>query len=85
MRVLLVLGTTLRRGDAEAIKVKDVDFTNNSITTRSKKTKKTMSSRPVPEVIMKQIGNYMTTLPDGQERLISNRLSLSGSGTEFVG
>ncbi len=75
MRLLLVLGTALRRGDTETIKVKDVDVTNNSITTRSKKTKKGMSSRPVPEVIMKQIGSYMTTLPDGQERLISDRLS----------
>jgi integrase len=75
MPLLLVLGTALRRGDAEAIKIEDVDFANNSITTRGKKRKKAMGSRPVPEVIMKQIDDYITTLPGGQETLISDRLS----------
>ena len=42
MRILLALGTGLRRGDIEAIKVSDIDFVNNCITTNSRKTKKTI-------------------------------------------
>jgi len=39
MRILLALGTGLRRGD--------IDFSNSYVTTKSKKTRKSMGSRPV--------------------------------------
>jgi integrase len=37
MRILLALGTGLRLGDIDSIRISDIDFENNSITTRSKK------------------------------------------------
>ena len=37
MRVLLALGTGLRRGDIESLKINDIDFEKNSITTTSRK------------------------------------------------
>ena len=48
MRILLALGTGLRRGDIESWRVSDIDFENSYVTTRSKKTRKSMGSRPVP-------------------------------------
>jgi len=72
MRILLALGTGLRRGDIEAIKVSDIDFVNSCITTNSKKTKKTMASRPVPFHIMKELKFYADSLPQGQELLFTD-------------
>ncbi len=37
MRILLALRTGLRRGDIESLKISDIDYTNNYITTASKK------------------------------------------------
>jgi len=65
----LALGTGLRRGDIENIKVSDIDFVKNCITTNSKKTKKAMASRPVPLPIMKELTFYVDSLPQGQELL----------------
>ena len=42
MRILLALGTGLRRGDIESLKINDIDFGKNSITTMSRKTRKSM-------------------------------------------
>jgi integrase len=42
MRVLLALGTGLRRGDIESLRVTDIDFENSYVATRSKKTRKSM-------------------------------------------
>ena len=42
MRILLALGTGPRRGDVESLRVSDIDFENSYITTRSKKTRKSM-------------------------------------------
>lgn len=72
MRILLALGTGLRRGDIENIKVSDVDFVNNCISTNSKKTKKTMASRPVPFHIMKELQLYVDSLPQSQELLFAD-------------
>ena len=72
MRILLALGTGLRRGDIEIIKVSDIDFVNNHIITNSKKTKKTMASRPVPSKIMKELKFYIDSLSEGQELLFVN-------------
>ena len=63
MRILLALATGLRRGDIEAIKVSDINFVKNCITTNSKKTKKTMASRPVPLHIMQELRFYADGLP----------------------
>jgi len=35
MRILFALGTGLRGGDIESLKISDIDFTNNYITTTS--------------------------------------------------
>jgi len=40
MRILLALGTGLRRGDIDSLKITDIDFVNNYITTNSKKPEK---------------------------------------------
>jgi len=42
MRILLALGTGLRRGDIESLSVPDIDFESSYVTTRSKKTRKSM-------------------------------------------
>ena len=47
IRVLLALATGLRRGDIDSLKIGDVNFERNNITTKSRKTKKGMASRPV--------------------------------------
>lgn len=62
MRILLALGTGLRRGDIDSLKVNDIDFTNNNITTKSRKTRKSMGSRPVPEPVMKELKKYVKQL-----------------------
>jgi len=38
IRILLALGTDLRRGDIELLKISDLDFIRNCITRISKKT-----------------------------------------------
>jgi integrase len=62
MRILLALGTGLRRGDIESLSVSDVDFENSYVTTRSKKTRKSMGSRPVPVPIMAELKKYVSGL-----------------------
>ncbi|MCK5000486.1 MAG: site-specific integrase [Anaerohalosphaera sp.] len=62
MRILLALGTGLRRGDIESLKVCDIDFSNNNITTKSRKTRKSMGSRPVPELVMNELKKYVVGL-----------------------
>ena len=90
IRILLALGTGLRRGDIENIKVSDIDFVKNCITTNSKKTKKSMASRPVPLHIIRELKFYVDSLPEGQEllftdafnyrkwKVICNRIQLPG-------
>jgi integrase len=75
MRILLALGTGLRRGDIENIKVSDIDFVTHCITTNSKKTKKAMASRPVPSNIIKELKFYVDSLPKGQELLFTDTFS----------
>jgi integrase len=75
MQILLALGTGLRRGDIENIKISDIDFVNNCLTTYSKKTKKTMASRPVPSHIIKELKFYVDSLPQGQELLFTDVFS----------
>ena len=75
MRILLALGTGLRRGDIESLKITDIDFTNNYITTASKKTRKSMGSRPVSASIMVELSKYVCELDVGQEKLFSDNFN----------
>jgi integrase len=73
LRVLLAVTTGLRRGDIEAIRIGDIHFDRNTIATRNRKAGKAMPERPIPEQIMTELSNYVTTLPDGQERVFADR------------
>jgi integrase len=75
LRVLLAVTTGLRRGDIETLRIGDLHFDRNTITTRNRKAGKSMPERPVPEAIMTELSNYVATLPEGQERLLSDRFS----------
>jgi integrase len=75
MRILLALGTGLRRGDIESLKINDIDFEKNSITTTSRKTKKSMASRPVCAEVMAEIFKYVARMKVGQERLFDDNFS----------
>jgi len=67
MRILLALGTGLRLGD--------IDFENNSVTTRSKKTRKSIGSRPVPVPIMAELKKYVSGLDAEQEKIFNDNFS----------
>jgi len=75
IRILLALGTGLRRGDLESLKISDIDFANNYISTASKKTRKSMGSRPVSAPIMAELSKYVSELDFGQERLFNDNFS----------
>ncbi len=75
MRILLALGTGLRRGDIELLKINDIDFANNYITTASKKSRKTMGSRPVSAAVMAELIKYVSELGVGQEKIFTDNFS----------
>jgi integrase len=75
MRILLALGTGLRRGDIESLRISDVDFENSNVTTRSKKTRKSMGSRPVPLRIMEELKKYVSELKPDQEKIFIDRFN----------
>ena len=75
MRILLALGTGLRLGDIDSIMVSDINFENNSVTTRSRKTRKSMGSRPVPVPIMIELKKYVSGLDTKQENIFNNYFS----------
>jgi integrase len=75
MRILLALGTGLRRGDIESLKISDIDFANNYISTASKKTRKSMGSRPVSPEVMAELSKYVSELSVGQEKLFTDNFS----------
>ncbi len=75
MRILLALGTGLRRGDIESLKITDIDFVNNYITTNSKKTRKSMGSRPVSASVMAELTKYVSELDAEQEKLFNDNFS----------
>jgi len=75
MRILLALGTGLRRGDIESWSISDIDFENSYVTTRSKKTRKSMGSRPVPVPIMAELKKYVSGLDTGQENIFNDNFS----------
>jgi len=69
MKIILALGTGLRRGDIESWSVSDLNFENSYVTTRSTKTRKSMGSRPVPVSIMAELKKYISGLPAGQDEI----------------
>lgn len=73
LRILLAVTTGLRRGDIEGIRIGDVHFDRNTITTRNRKAKKSMAERPIPEQIATELSNYVAMLSDGQELLFTDR------------
>jgi len=75
MRILFALGTGLRRGDIESWRVSDIDFENSYVTTRSKKTRKSMGSRPVPVPIMAELKKYVSALDAEQEKTFNDNFS----------
>ena len=75
MRILLALATGLRRGDIQSIRIVDIDFASNSVTTRSKKTRKSMGCRPVPARVIEELKRFMSALDPRQEELFSDNFS----------
>ena len=69
MRILIALGTGLRRGDIDSLKITDIDFERNYISTTSQKTKKCMDSRPIPVEVMNELSKYVDNIKNGQEAL----------------
>jgi integrase len=75
IHILLGLGTGLRRGDIESLKTTDIDLERKSITTRSRKTKKNMTSRPVSAEVIAELTKYVCSLDVGQEKLFSTKFN----------
>jgi integrase len=75
IRILLALGTGLRRGDIESLKISDVDFANNYITTTSRKTRKSMGSRPVPAPVMVELEKYLNDSNSEQQGLFGDNFN----------
>ena len=75
VRILLALGTGLRRGDIDSLEINDIDFEKNSISTTSRKTKKSMASRPVSAEIMSELSKYVCGLDVGQEKLFKTKFN----------
>jgi site-specific recombinase XerD len=75
VRILLALGTGLRLSDIESLSISNIDFENNSITTSSKKTRKSMGSRPVSTAVMRELSKYVCELDPGQEKLFNDNFS----------
>ena len=75
VRILLALGTGLRRGDIDSLKISDIDFERNSITTTSRKTKKSMASRPISAEVMAELSEYVCCLDVGQVNIFKIKFS----------
>ena len=75
LRILLGLGTGLRRGDIESLSISDLDFVSNYITTKSRKTRKGMGARPMSALIMTELSNYVAKIDADQERLFNDKFN----------
>jgi integrase len=75
IRILLALGTGLRRGDIESLKTSDIDFEKNYITTSSRKTRKSMGARPVPEIIIIELKKYLNDLNCNEKKLFDDNFN----------
>lgn len=74
-RILLALGTGLRRGDIESLKISDIDFTNNYITTTSRKTRKSMGAHPVPVAVMAELKKYLNSSNSDEQKLFNDNFN----------
>jgi integrase len=75
IRILLALGTGLRRGDIDVLKIGDIDFEKNCIATTSRKTKKSMASRPVSVEVMAELSKYVCSLNFAQKTLFETKFN----------
>ena len=75
MRILLALGTGLRLRDIEIWRISDIDFESSYVTTRNKKSRKSMGSRPVPVPIMAELKKYVSGLEAKQENIFNDNFS----------
>jgi len=75
VRILLALGTGLRRGDIDSLNISDIDFEKNSIATTSRKTRKSMASRPVSAEVMAELLKFVCSLDVGQEKLFNTKFN----------
>ncbi len=75
MRILLALGTGLRCNDIESLKVSDLDFVKNCITTVSKKTGKGMGSRPVAAEVMAELKKFLIAANSQHTKLFNDNFS----------
>ena len=75
IRILLALGTGLRRGDIGSLKVSDIDFEKNCITTSSRKTRKSMGSRPVPVIIVQELKKFINGSVSEQQGLFKKKFN----------
>ena len=75
IRILLALGTGLRRGDIDSLKISDIDFEKNCIATTSRKTKKGMASRPVSAEVMTELSKYVHALDASSEKLLRTKFN----------
>jgi len=62
-------------GDMSTIKISDIDFEKNSISTTSRKTKKSMASRLVSPEVMVRLSKYVCSLDVGQEKLFKTKFT----------
>jgi integrase len=69
------LGTGLRRGDIESLKISDIDFEKNCITTSSRKTRKSMGAHPVPVVIIIELKKYLNGLYFDEKKLFDDNFN----------
>jgi len=75
MRILLALGTGLRRGDIDELKISDIDFERNCIATTSRKTRKSMASRPVSVEVMAELKKCLNGSNSEQTKLFNDNFS----------
>ncbi len=59
----------------DSLKISDIDFEKNSISTTSRKTKKSMASRPVSAELMAELSKYVCSLDIGQEKLFKTKFN----------
>jgi integrase len=71
----LALGTGLRRGDIDSLKISDIDFERDSISTKSRKTKKAMACRPVSAEVISEVTKYIHSLDVDQEKLFKTKFN----------
>jgi integrase len=75
IRILLALGTGLRRGDIDSLKISDIDFGQNCITTTSKKTRKSMGSRPVPVSVIIELRTFVEHINPEHGKLFNKKFN----------